>query len=201
MTGVCSARAAPPALSGAGAGNSAGRRRRSALSEAARPAPARRRPAPRDQRSEPRGHLEEAARRNTTSCMACSKTPPSPRRTSSGRPAGRPKPCCVSRLEEGDIAMWWPAGRHSRCSGCWAGMSARNCLSFENGCGSGSSAKPERWAAVGASIRPGPGRHEDPRRPVGSFLFLGPTASARPNSPRPGGGRCSRRRGPGCASI
>ena len=67
-----------------------------------------------------------------------------------------------------------PAGPASRSAGCRR-ASGRSCCASTRSCTSGSSARtrPSSWSPTRSSA-PGPGI-KDPRRPIGSFIFLGPT--------------------------
>ena len=66
------------------------------------------------------------------------------------------------------------AGPASRSAGCRR-ASGRSCCASTRSCTSGSSARtrPSSWSPTRSSA-PGPGI-KDPRRPIGSFIFLGPT--------------------------
>ena len=66
------------------------------------------------------------------------------------------------------------AGPASRSTRCWK-ASARSCCSMETGCAARVVGQEEAIAAVSNAVRRARAGLQDPNRPIGSFLFLGPT--------------------------
>ena len=100
----------------------------------------------------------------------------SPRSKSSSR---RPPPsaaarCCARRSPPRTSPPSSRAGPAFRWSGCWR-ASAPNCWRWKRRSASASSASSDAVAAVSRAIRRARAGLQDPNRPMGSFLFLGPT--------------------------
>ena len=66
------------------------------------------------------------------------------------------------------------AGPASPSAGCWRAR-RRSCSTWRSGCMPGSSARKRRSPPVSDAIRRGRAGLKDPKRPIGSFIFLGPT--------------------------
>jgi ATP-dependent Clp protease ATP-binding subunit ClpB len=65
-------------------------------------------------------------------------------------------------------------GPTSPSASCWRAR-RRSCCTWRNGCGSGWSARSEAVTAVSNAVRRSRSGLQDPNRPIGSFIFLGPT--------------------------
>ena len=72
----------------------------------------------------------------------------------------------------------WPrssgAGRASRSAACWRARSPSSCT-WRSACTSASSARTRRSRSVSNALRRSRAGLSDPDRPIGNFLFLGPT--------------------------
>ena len=69
---------------------------------------------------------------------------------------------------------WWPSGRASRSRACWRARWRSSCT-WRSACTSASSARTRPWQAVANALRRSRAGLQDPDRPIGTFLFLGPT--------------------------
>ena len=77
-------------------------------------------------------------------------------------------------VDEEDVAEWWPSGPASRSRGCSRPRS-RSSSRWRSAWPSASSGQREAIVAVSNAVRRARSGLSDPNRPIGSFLFLGPT--------------------------
>ena len=102
---------------------------------------------------------------------------PHPRAGEAARRSRRRRPrarCCARKSPTRTSPRWSAAGPAFRSSGCWR-ASARSCSTWKRRSASASSARQDAVKAVSAAVRRARAGLQDPNRPLGSFLFLGPT--------------------------
>ena len=90
-----------------------------------------------------------------------------------GRAAAR-RSCCATRSPRRRSPRWCRSGPASRSPRCWR-ASARSCCAWRRRCTSAWSARTRPSTRVSNAIRRARAGLADPNRPIGSFLFLGPT--------------------------
>ena len=88
--------------------------------------------------------------------------------------AGRPPAAARGRHRGRDRRRSCPAGPASRSAGCRR-ASGRSCCGWTRSCTSGSIGQDEAVQLVADAIIRARSGIKDPRRPIGSFIFLGPT--------------------------
>ena len=96
-----------------------------------------------------------------------------PRRSSSP-PSRATRGCCARSSPRTRSPRSWPAGPASRSPGCRR-ASGRSCCASTRSCTSASIGQDEAVQLVADAIIRARSGIKDPRRPIGSFIFLGPT--------------------------
>ena len=101
-----------------------------------------------------------------------------PRARAASSPKPRPRKrarCCSEEVTaERHRRRWSRAGPASRSTRCWR-ASARSCCRWKTRCGTRVVGQDEALRAVSNAVRRARAGLQDPNRPIGSFLFLGPT--------------------------
>ena len=87
---------------------------------------------------------------------------------------GRPAPWWRRRSPPTTSRRWCRAGPAFRSTACWKAR-RRSCCAWRSSSASAWSARPKRCKAVSTAVRRARAGLQDPNRPIGSFMFLGPT--------------------------